>query len=317
MPLTYSAFNFPPNLNLFSSDNHVNWGSQTGKYKYFECLTFLGIFTEFNSENISEFNFRNSARIQYKKHVHNQFHLFFRIEALNWQNHQAFMEYARSGATLETASFKSATRCFFWLSLVSIIIFQFSYPKQNQIFVVIVIKCNVLVVNQFYRLPVCPPHARMCVSIWCGGDVSEWCSQLHSVKNVSKQGINNSEFPLHFKFIVCLAIVKSQRSIWFEIVRQFLLAGNSSCRWAFYFLSSSVHIFINLIVMWFTRDRIEYLMGLSQSVVMLCQCMYVMNSIAPVFFHIGGKKICSTCPTHVHLQFTTFARIHTLTHHES
>lgn len=86
------------------SGNHVN------KY-YFNCLTFFCCV--FSQNSILIIFFCNSARVRYKNCVHNQFHSFSFVEALNWQNHQVFMEYARSGATLETASFKSATRCFF------------------------------------------------------------------------------------------------------------------------------------------------------------------------------------------------------------
>lgn len=122
---------------------------------------------------------------------------------------------------------------------------------------------------------------------------------------------------MHFKFIVRLAIVKSQR---FEIVRQFLLACNSGCGWAFYFLSSSVHIFIDLIVMWFTRDRIEYLMGLSQSVVMLCQCVCNEFYCPRFFLHRWQKKFAARVRhTFIfnlrHLHAHTERQRHT--HHES
>lgn len=94
------------------------------------------------------------------------------------------------------------------------------------------------------------------------------------------------------------------------------ICSSSRYGWAFYFLSSSVHIFINLIVMRLMFDPNERQNWIFDGLKSICSDAMpnvVMNSIAP-FFSRWQKKICSTCPTHVYLQFTTFARRYTRTH---
>lgn len=99
------------------------------------------------------------------------------VETFNWKNHQVF----------STPHFGSVLYLKLHRSKVPLVVgvrvflpsrshhnFQFSYPKQNQILVVvvIVIKCNVLVVNQLYRLFLCTPHVS---SAWaaCGNRGTE------------------------------------------------------------------------------------------------------------------------------------------------